>query len=434
MNTVSAATTRPRASSPVLVGELMSSPVITASPAQAVASAADTMVLAAVGSVVVVGDSGLPVGILTERDLVRSAAAGVDARTATVGEWMTAAPDTSSPSASIDEALELLARRGYRHLPVVDAGELVGVLSMRDLLRVASIRPAREAATDTPRGLKGVIVTDTAIGDVRGTEGFFHYRQYSAVDLARQRTLEDVWALMVDGALPQGSDREDFAAEVRAHRDLPPTLLTLASQVAIEAGGDGPLDGLRTVLSAVAAAEHFAPSLDLDAAGVRRHGLRLAAVTPTAVAALHRLGLGLDPIAPRSDLGHAANYLWMIHGTEPTVEVARAIEQYLMLTVDHGFNASTFTSRRHRLDRRRRRRCGRRCTGRALRAAPRWRSESRTGTARRDRNAGAGSGVHTRSGRARWSNHGIRPRRLPNRRPPVDAAARRGARPRRSPS
>ena len=203
MNTVSAPTSHPRVSSPVLVGELMSSPVVTASPAQAIASAADTMVLAAVGSVVVIGEPGLPVGILTERDLVRSAAAGIDARTATVGEWMTAAPDTISPSASIDEALELLAQRGYRHLPVVDAGVLVGILSMRDLMRVASIRPAGEAATDAPRGLKGVIVTDTAIGDVRGTEGFFHYRQYSAVELARQRTLEDVWALLVDGALPQ---------------------------------------------------------------------------------------------------------------------------------------------------------------------------------------------------------------------------------------
>ncbi len=222
---------------------------------------------------------------------------------------------------------------------------LEGILSMRDLMQVASIRPAGEAATDTPRGLKGVIVTDTAIGDVRGTEGFFHYRQYSAVELARQRTLEDVWALLVGRSPPERSDREDFAAEVRALRDLPPAMLTLATQVATEAGGDGPLDGLRTVLSAVAAAERFQPSLDLDAAGVRRHGLRLAAVTPTVVAALYRLGLGLDPIAPRADLDHAANYLWMIQGIEPSLEVARAIEQYLMLTVDHGFNASTFTSR-----------------------------------------------------------------------------------------
>jgi CBS domain-containing protein len=75
MDTVSRS--RPRTSSPTLVGDLMSSPVVTASPGQSVASAADAMVLAGVGSVVVVGDPGLPVGILTERDLVRSSAAGV---------------------------------------------------------------------------------------------------------------------------------------------------------------------------------------------------------------------------------------------------------------------------------------------------------------------------------------------------------------------
>jgi citrate synthase len=345
MSTTSPSTSRPRVSSPVLVRELMSSPVVTASPAQAVASAADAMVLAGVGSVVVVGDPGLPVGILTERDLVRASASGVDTRAVTVGEWMTAAPDTVEPTVSIDIALDTLARRGYRHIPVVDDGELVGILSMRDLMKVASIRPAGEAAIDTPRGLKGVVVTDTTIGDVRGTEGFYHYRQYSAVDLATTRNLEDVWALLVDGALPTADDWDRFAAETRAVRAVPAALEPVLRDIAADAAGRGPLDGLRTALSAVAAAEGFDASYDLDAPALRRDALRLAAVTPTVVAALHRLRLGLDPIAPRDDLGHAANYLWMIHGTEPTPEVARAIEQYLMLTVDHGFNASTFTAR-----------------------------------------------------------------------------------------
>lgn len=340
-----ATTSRPRVSSPVLVSELMSSPVVTASPGQTLAAASDTMVLAGVGSVVVVGDPGLPIGILTERDLVRASAAGVDARLATVSEWMTAAPDVVDPSTSIDLALDTLARRGYRHMPVVDGADLVGIVSMRDLMKVASIRPAGEAAIDTPRGLKGVVVTDTTIGDVRGSEGFFHYRQYSAVDLARQRSLEDVWALLFDGALPDDVGRTAFAADVAARRALPSGFDRLLREVATEAPGTGPLDGLRTVLSAVAAAEAFQPSYDLDVPALRRDALRIAAVTPTVVAALHRLGQGLDPVAPRSDLGHAANYLWMVHGVEPEPEIARAVEQYLLLTVDHGFNASTFAAR-----------------------------------------------------------------------------------------
>src|SRR6478736_10135868 len=63
--------------------------------------------------------------------------------------------------------------------------------------------PAAAVPTiDVPRGLKGVVVADTEIGDVRGEEGFYHYRQYSAVDLAVHRSLEDVWFLMVEGHLP----------------------------------------------------------------------------------------------------------------------------------------------------------------------------------------------------------------------------------------
>lgn len=338
-------TSRPRAVSPIPVSDLMSAPVVTASPGQTVSSAADAMVLAGVGSVVVVGDPGLPVGILTERDLVRASAAGADARLTTVGEWMTATPEMVAPTVSIDVALDTLARGGYRHIPVVDGSGLVGIVSMRDLMKVASIRPAGEAAVDTPRGLKGVVVTDTTIGDVRGAEGFYHYRQYSAVDLAHRRSLEDVWALLFDGQLPDGEEVAAFAAEVAAARSLPEGFDRLLREVAAEAPGTGPLDGLRTVISAVAAAEAFRPTYDLDGPARRSDALRLAAVTPTVVAALHRLARGLEPVAPRSDLGHAANYLWMVHGTEPDPLVARAVEQYLLLTVDHGFNASTFTAR-----------------------------------------------------------------------------------------
>ena len=78
----------------------------------------------------------------------------------------------------------------------------MGVVSIRDLLTVAQIRPAAEASVDVPRGLEGVVVAETSVGDVRGTEGFFHYRRYSATELAGARSLEDVWQLLFDGELP----------------------------------------------------------------------------------------------------------------------------------------------------------------------------------------------------------------------------------------
>jgi citrate synthase len=71
----------------------------------------------------------------------------------------------------------------------------------------------------------------------------------------------------------------------------------------------------------------------------------MSAPVPTLIAAMHRLRTGQQPIAPRADLGHAANYLYMLDGVEPAPEKARAIEQYLILALEHGFNASTFTAR-----------------------------------------------------------------------------------------
>src|SRR2546423_2013038 len=93
------------------VGELMSAPVVTATPSETVADAAARMNDRGVGSVVVV-DGTRPIGILTERDLVRFAAAGADATGTKVSEWMTEAPDTVAPGVDAGEAFASLAPHG----------------------------------------------------------------------------------------------------------------------------------------------------------------------------------------------------------------------------------------------------------------------------------------------------------------------------------
>jgi citrate synthase len=197
-----------------------------------------------------------------------------------------------------------------------------------------------------PPGLKGVAVTDTEIGDVRGLEGFYHYRQYSATELAERRSLEDVWRLMLDGSLPvDASAQRAFAEEVRSQRPIPDRVRSLLPGIAATIGGGGPLDGLRTALSALGAAEGFQALWDVGAEERRRNLVRLIAVTPSLVAAIHRIYNGLEPVEPDPDLDHAANYLWMVSGSKPAAAAARALEQYLILTVDHGFNSSTFTAR-----------------------------------------------------------------------------------------
>ncbi|WP_031023700.1 citrate synthase/methylcitrate synthase [Streptomyces sp. NRRL WC-3725] len=198
---------------------------------------------------------------------------------------------------------------------------------------------------DAPRGLAGVVVTETEIGDVRGQEGFYHYRQYPAVDLARTRSFEDVWHLLVHGNLPDARRGAAFAAETAALRGLPDDVRAALPAIAAAGRSSGPLAGLRTALSLLGAAQGFRPVYDIDADRRRADTVAACAAVPTLLTALYRLGRGLDPVEPREDLSYAANYLYMLTGSEPDPRRARAIEQYLISTIDHGFNASTFTAR-----------------------------------------------------------------------------------------
>jgi len=198
---------------------------------------------------------------------------------------------------------------------------------------------------DVPRGLAGVVVTDTALGDVRGREGFYHYRQYSAVELAESRGFEDVWYLMTEGELPGPAARADFAARTAALRVLPDPVREALPAIARASAVSGPLSGLRTALSLLGASAGFRPVYDIDADRRRADALAVCAAVPTVLTALHRLGQGLEPVEPRADLPHAANYLYMLTGSVPDDARVRAVEQYLISTVDHGFNASTFTGR-----------------------------------------------------------------------------------------
>ncbi|MGW0873890.1 citrate synthase/methylcitrate synthase [Streptomyces sp. NPDC002740] len=209
-----------------------------------------------------------------------------------------------------------------------------------------SVNLSAAPSIDVPRGLAGVVVADTEVGDVRGREGFYHYRQYSAVDLARTRRFEDVWHLLVHGELPDARRGAAFAAGTAALRGLPGEVAAALPALAAASGADAnPLAGMRTALSLLGAAKGFRPVYDIDADRRREDTVAASAAVPTLLTALYRLGRGLDPVEPREDLPYAANYLYMLTGAEPDPERARAVEQYLISTIDHGFNASTFTAR-----------------------------------------------------------------------------------------
>ena len=183
------------------VATAMTEPVVTAGPTETLGAVARRMHEHRIGSVVVV-EGNRPIGIATERDLLRATAASADPAHALVRDWMVPDPDCVGVDSAIDQAWQQLAERGYRHIPVVAGDELKGIVSLRDLTAHAQLRPAGEPAAVAPPGLKGVVVAETALGDVRGGEGFYHYRQYAAPELAAARGFEDVWHLLIDGTLP----------------------------------------------------------------------------------------------------------------------------------------------------------------------------------------------------------------------------------------
>jgi citrate synthase len=316
------------------VRTVMAGPVLVVDPGAPLGEAISRMRAEEAAAAVVLQD-GAPLGTLSVADACEPAQARPGLQ---VSDAMRPFLGTVDASEDLDSALRMLASPRAGQLVVTSDGAVVGVLSLADLAPVLSIGPA-----PAPPGLKGVVVADTQVSDVRGEEGFYHYRQYSAVELAEKRPLEDSWRLLLDGELPRGrAQQEAFAAEVRPLRSASPLVMRTLPALA---GASAPLEGLRTALSLAAAERGLRPLYDIDEAARRADALFVAALTPTLLTALHRLSQGKEPVAPRPDLGAGANYLWMLSGVEPTPVHAGAIERYLTSTIDHGFSASTFTAR-----------------------------------------------------------------------------------------
>ena len=119
----------------VTVRDIMSPNLVAVAPEASVAEAATIMGGNQVGAALVL-EAGVPVGIFTERDALRALASDFDAAHDPVTQWMSSEPMTIGPDAEIREARDLMLEHGFRHLPVVEGGRVVGVISIRDLARV----------------------------------------------------------------------------------------------------------------------------------------------------------------------------------------------------------------------------------------------------------------------------------------------------------
>lgn len=129
----------------ITLRELMHAQVVSISPDEPVATAAAAMVRHKAGSALVL-QGRLLSGILTERDVLRAAATGVDLSSTPVSAWMTKDPEAASPETTVEDAAQLMLLHGFRHLPVVEGREIRGVVSLRDLFAARIVRPASPAA------------------------------------------------------------------------------------------------------------------------------------------------------------------------------------------------------------------------------------------------------------------------------------------------
>lgn len=194
---------------------------------------------------------------------------------------------------------------------------------------------------DVPRGLANVVVAETAIGDVRGHEGFYHYRGVPALDLAAGGSFETAWQLVLTGATTDQS----FATRAARARALPSALDAAVDEIAARTRSADPLAGLQAILPLIGAADGIRPLYDRDDDAAIDDAVRLGASVPTAVAALSRAARGETPIAPDPALGHVEDYLRMLTGRRPHERHVAALSAYMTAAIEHGFNASTFTTR-----------------------------------------------------------------------------------------
>ncbi|OLC14443.1 MAG: citrate/2-methylcitrate synthase [Chloroflexi bacterium] len=184
-------------------------------------------------------------------------------------------------------------------------------------------------------GLEGIVAAQTAISLVDGANGRLVYRGYVIADLAEEMSFEEVAHLLWYGKLPTRAELDALTLELASSRRLTPA--ATATLNALPKDTD-PMDVLRSVVS-VQGVEHRLEKPTIPLA------IHATASFPTILAAFQRRSLGLEPVKPRADLGHAANYLYMLNGKESSPELVRALNTYLVLLADHGMNASTFTAR-----------------------------------------------------------------------------------------
>ena len=193
---------------------------------------------------------------------------------------------------------------------------------------------------DIKKGLAGVVVDTTAISKVVQETNSLTYRGYPVQELAANCSFEEVAYLIWKGELPTAAQLEEFEQRERSQRAIDSKLVDLILSLPTDAH---PMHVVQTAVAYLGAVDPQADETSPEAnVGIAE---RLYAQLPTIVAVDHRRRHGLDPVAPTTDLGYAANFFKMVFDEVPADEIVRAFDISMILYAEHSFNASTFTAR-----------------------------------------------------------------------------------------
>ncbi|MCP4702231.1 MAG: citrate (Si)-synthase [Gammaproteobacteria bacterium] len=189
------------------------------------------------------------------------------------------------------------------------------------------------------RGLNKVYFDRSNACFIDGRAGKLLYGGYSIHDLAKHSNFEETSYLLLYGHLPTSKELEAFDAELKAARTLPAPMIDMIRSMQHA----HPMEVLRTTMSALGA---FDPEVtDNSREATLRKGIRLISQAPAIIAAHNRIRNNLEPVASDPSLGHAANFLLMLHGEPPSDNAATLVNTDMILHAEHGSNASAFTAR-----------------------------------------------------------------------------------------
>jgi citrate synthase len=189
-------------------------------------------------------------------------------------------------------------------------------------------------------GLADVPAAESAISFIDGKRARLEYRGIAVETLARESSFEETSWLLLQGELPSQRELAEFDSQLRKHRRLKFKIVDLIKDLP-ESGH--PMDALQSIVASLAM---FYPGRTVSNVRTNQESaIRLIACLPTITAAFHRARQGEEPLTPRDDLSHAANFYYMLTEQCPTPAITRVLDACLVLHAEHSMNASTFSGR-----------------------------------------------------------------------------------------